>query len=167
MSDLIKHYRQLLGIAKNWAEREIPGWCDDLHRELLHRHGAMQVEGRVSASSMNMPQLAAALEDYERRGWPRQRTYSPSTSGRGARARPVLDTGGEGETQRREVPPRIANMFKLWGKLGQAGKVNHATRAGLLSFCSRQAGRDIRSLDDLSVSECQGITEALKSWFAR
>jgi len=150
MSDLIKHYRQLLGIAKNWAEREIPGWCDDLHRELLHRHGAMQMEGRVSASSMNMPQLAAALEDYERRGWPRQKGYMAKAT-----------------QERKDVPPRIANMFKLWGKLGQAGKVNHATRTGLLSFCSRQAGRDIRSLDDLSVGECQGITEALKSWFAR
>lgn len=155
MSDLVKHYRQLLGIAKNWAEREIPGWCDDTHRDLLARHGAVMVEGRVTASSMNMPQLAAALEDYERRGWPRQRTYSPSTSGRGAR--------GEGKS----VPPRIANIFKLWGKLGQAGKVKQATRSTLLAFCTRQAKRDIRNLDDLSIVECQGITEALKNWFAR
>lgn len=151
MSDLIKHYRQLLGIAKNWAERNVTGWCDDTHRDLLARHGAVQVEGRVSASSMNMPQLAAALEDYERRGWPRNKGYAPKV----------------GQAPRKEVPPRIANMFKLWGKLGQAGKVKHATRATLLAFCTRQAKRDIRSLDDLSVSECQGIIEALKSWFAR
>ena len=142
----------MLGIAKNWAEREIHGWCDDTHRDLLARHGAVQVEGRVTASSMNMPQLAAALEDYERRGWPRQKGYAAK---------------GEQQATRREVPPRIANMFKLWGKLGQAGKVKQSTRGGLLSFCTRQAKRDIRNLDDLSVAECQVITEALKSWLAR
>lgn len=152
MSDLIKHYRQLLGIAKNWAEREVPGWCDDTHRDLLARHGAVQVEGRVTASSMNMPQLAAALEDYERRGWPRQKGYAAK---------------GAQQTARREVPPRIANMFKLWGKLGQAGKVKQATRNTLLAFCTRQAKREIRSLDDLSIVECQGIIEALKNWLAR
>jgi hypothetical protein len=152
MSDLIKHYRQLLGIAKNWAERNVTGWCDDTHRDLLARHGAVMVEGRVTASSMNMPQLAAALEDYERRGWPRQKGYAAK---------------GTQQATRREVPPRIANMFKLWGKLGQAGKVKLATRASLLTFCTRQAKREIRNLDDLSVLECQGIIEALKNWLAR
>jgi hypothetical protein len=152
MSDLIKHYRQLLGIAKNWAERNIAGWCADTHRDLLARHGAVMVEGRVTASSMNMPQLAAALEDYERRGWIRQKGYAAK---------------GAQQSTHKEVPPRIANMFKLWGKLGQAGKVNNETRAGLLSFCARQTKREIRSLDDLSVVECQGIIEALKNWFAR
>lgn len=150
MSDLVKHYRQLLGIAKNWAERNLAGWCDETHRDLLARHGAVQVEGRVTASSMNMPQLAAALEDYERRGWPRTKGYAPKNS-----------------NERKAVPPRIANVFKLWGKLGQAGKVENANRTALLKFCARQTNRPIGSLDDLSVKECVQITEALKGWLGR
>lgn len=149
MSDLTKHYRQLLGIAKGWAQANLAGWCDELHRDLIARHGAVPIDGRVSASSMNMPQLAAALEDYERRGWPRQKGYAPKGAAK------------------REVPPRIANLFKLWGKLGQAKKVENATRAALLSFCERQVRRKVSSLDDLSIKECQSITEALKAIYAR
>lgn len=151
MSDLTKHYRQLLGIAKTWAEKNLTGWCDELHRDLLARHGAVPIEGRVSASSMNMPQLAAALEDYERRGWPRQKGYAPKNT-------PAAP---------KPVPPRISNIFKLWGKLGQAGKISNATRQALLKFCSRQVQRTVPDLDALSVTECQAITEALKGWLAR
>lgn len=150
MSDLVKHYRQLLAIAKHWAMHNLTGWCDDTHRDLIARHGAVQIEGRVTASSMNMPQLAAALEDYERRGWPRKRQYR-----------------GADKAAPKAVPPRISTMVKLWGKLGQAGKVRQPNRASLITFCVKQAKRDIKNLDDLSVQECQRITEALKSWLAR
>lgn len=150
MSDLTKHYLQLIAIAKGWAIKHLAGWCDDTHRDLLARHGASQIEGRLSASSMNMPQLAAALEDYEKRGWPRVRKFSQDKT-----AKP------------KAVPPRIAMLVKLWGKLGQAGKVQNASRPALLAFCARQTAHNVPDLDSLSVAECQSITEALKAWFAR
>ena len=159
MSDLTKHYLQLIAIAKGWAIKNLTGWCDDTHRDLLARHGASQIEGRLSASSMNMPQLAAALEDYEKRGWPRVRKYSPSPAGgRGL---------GRGAAEVRNVPPRIAMLVKLWGKLGQAGKVQNASRPALLAFCARQTAKNVPDLDSLNIAECQSITEALKAWFAR
>lgn len=150
MTDLIKHYRQLLGIAKNWAERNIAGWCDETHRDLLARHGAMQVEGRVSASSMNMPQLAAALEDYEKRGWPRTRSFS--------------DRGTQPPAK---VSPQIGAIVKSWAKLGQAGKLTNDSRQAMLAFCGNQVKRTITKLDDLTSKECQGIIEALKAWGRR
>lgn len=153
MSDLVKHYRQLLGIAKGWAAKNLAGWCDDMHRDLIARHGAVAIEGRVSASSMNMPQLAAALEDYERRGWPRVFKFSDKQQGKNAAPK--------------AVPPRISTIVKLWGKLGQAGKVNNASRQALLAFCARQVAHNVPNLDSLSIAECQSITEALKAWFAR
>lgn len=151
MADLIKHNLQLVGIAKTWALKNLPGWSDDSHRDLLQRHGAVEIEGRISASSMNLPQLGAALDDYERRGWPRTKRVFKNDSGTA-----------------KKVPERIALLVKLWGKLGKAGKVDNATRPALLAFCSRQVGgRDVPNLDSLSVAECQAITEALKSWLAR
>lgn len=150
MTDLVKHYRQLIGIAKGWALKSLAGWCEETHRDLLARHGAQEIDGRVSASSMNMPQLAAALEDYERRGWPRQRGFKQAGTG-----------------QAKDIPPRIANMVKMWGKLGQAGKVKTANRQTLLTFCARQVGRNVPNLDELSVQECQSVTEAMKAWFTR
>lgn len=50
MSDLLTHHRQLVGIAKGWAVKNLPGWCDETHRDLLARHGATMVDGRVSAA---------------------------------------------------------------------------------------------------------------------
>lgn len=157
MTDLIKHYRQLVGIAKGWAMRNLPGWSDESHRDLLQRHGAVEIDGRISASSMNVPQLGAALDDYERRGWSRnKRVFSGGPS-----------TGSRQAQTPRSVPPRIAFMVRMWGKLGKAGKVENATRPALLAFCARQAGREVKDLDSLTVAECQQISEALKGWLAR
>ena len=149
MTDLIKHYIQLLGIAKSWASKNLPGWSDESHRDLLQRHGASEIDGRISARSMNMPQLSAALEDYERRGWPRQRVFKAKDGGA------------------KKVPPRIAFMVRMWGKLDKAGMVQDASRKALLSFCARQVGHDVADLDSLTVTECQSIAEALKGWLAR
>lgn len=150
MSDLAIHHLRLVGIAKGWAEQNLPGWCDEIHRDLLARHGAKKVEGRVSAKTLTVPQLGAVLDDYERRGWPRSKKVF-----------------GKGKPSARPVPPQIAHLFRLWGKLGQAGKVDKATRPALLGFCARQTGHEVKDLDSLSTEECQAITEALKGWLGR
>jgi hypothetical protein len=150
VSDLLTHRRQLVGIAKGWAIKNLPGWCDDTHRDLLARHGATAVEGRVSANTLSVPQLGEVLNDYERRGWPRQKKVF-----------------GQGKGKPTPVPTRIAHLVRLWGKLGDAGKVEHATRSALLAFCVRQVGREVPNLDSLAVEECQAITEALKGWLGR
>lgn len=142
----------LLGIAKTWAMAKLPGWCDETHQDLISRHGAVEIDGRISASSMNMPQLAEALNDYERRGWPRKRTYARK---------------GEPRQAGKTVTPQISMMVKLWGKLGQAGKVENASRPALLAFCARQVQREVLDLDSLSKKESQGIIEAMKAWMAR
>ena len=147
--DLIKHYRQLVGIAKTWAEKNLPGWSDELHRDLLLRHGATEINGRTSASTLNLQQLGAVLTDYERRGWPRQRQYK--TKG--------------GAVKR--VTPQIGLIVRLWGKLGQAGKIKNASRHTLLAFCARQVGHDVPNLDSLTLKEGQAIIEALKGMSAR
>lgn len=149
MSDLHKHHLQLVGIAKTWALKNLPGWSDDSHRDLLSRHGAKPAGGKVSASTLTVPQLGAVLDDYERRGWPRQK----KVFGQGQAAKPV--------------PPRIAHLVRLWGRLGQAGKLDNDSRPALLAWCARQVGRAVPDLDSLEVAECQKLTEALKAWLAR
>ncbi|MGB7650880.1 MAG: phage protein GemA/Gp16 family protein [Gallionella sp.] len=174
MSDLIKHYRQLVGIAKGWATKNLPEWTEDTHRDLLQRHGAVAIphptplpkgEGanakgakpimRISASSLNVPQLDAVLSDYERRGWSRTKRVF---AGKGVGA-----TGSSPKA----VPPRIAFLVRAWGKLGVAGKVANASRPALLAFCARQVAHDVPDLDSLSIAECQSIAEAMKAWLAR
>jgi hypothetical protein len=158
MSDLIKHYLQLVGIAKTWAMKNLPGWSDESHRDLLARYGAVPLpsplpqagEGaRVSAKTLNVPQLDAVLGDYERRGWDRSKR--------------VFAKDGVNK----KVPERIAFIVKLWGKLGTAGELKDTSRKALLAFCVRQVKHEVPDLDSLSVKECQSISEALKGWLAR
>ena len=149
MSSLSKHILQLVGIAKGWALANLPGWSDDSHRDLLARHGGRRDGDRISALTMTVPQLQSVLADYERRGWPR-----------------VKKAFTKGQPARRPSPA-ISHMFRLWGRLGQAGKVGNPSREGLLAFCARQISRPVPNLDSLSVEECQAVIESLKAWLVR
>lgn len=151
MSSLIPHHLQLVGIAKTWAMKNLPGWSDESHRDLLARHGATESDGRVSAKTMGLQKLQAALDDYEARGWPRTRQVFK----------------GKGQAKAKTVSPAIAHIVRLWGRLGQAGKVQNADRSAMLSWCARQVGRDVPNLDVLTAEELTKLTEALKGWAAR
>jgi len=150
MNDPIKHNRQLLALARAWACQTLPGWTDDAHRDLIARHGATEVDGRVSATTMTAAQLQAALADYECRGWVRHRR---------------VFKGSDGAT--RTVPPHIAHLVRLWARLGLARKVADTSRAALLAWVGRQVGRTVPNLDALSTAEGQRLIEALKQWSAR
>ncbi|WFP51420.1 regulatory protein GemA [Methylomonas sp. EFPC3] len=148
MADLLAHYIKLVGIAKSWAEKSLPGWGDDMHRTLLARHGATEHGGHISAKTLNVPQLANVLDDYAARGWPRRNTYGAGNS-------------------TKAVSPQIGLIVKLWGKLGKAGKIANASRPALLAFCARQTAHNVPDLDSLTDMERQAIIEALKAWMAR
>lgn len=153
---MIKHKLQLLGIAKTWACKTLPSWDDQMHRDLLQRHGARALpdtQDRVSARSMNAMQLEAVLSDYEQRGWSRMHRQH------------VQQQGATSVT--RVVPERIAHLVRLWGRLSQAGKVQNGSRAALLRWCERQTMHSVPNLDVLTVTECQKLTEALKGWIGR
>lgn len=146
MADMTKHYHQLVGIAKGWAMQHLTGWCDEIHRDLLTRHGATVKDGRVSASTMTTQQLNAVLDDYARCGWPRRR--------------------GFGKTDI-HVTPQVRMIASLWGQLGQAGKVDSATRPAMLAYCSRMLDIPVGNLDDLTNKQRSHIIECLKNWLER
>lgn len=150
MNDLTKHHLQLVGIAKTWALKHLPGWSDEIHRDLLGTYGGKVVDGKVSASTMSVPQLGAVLDAYARRGWPRRKQ--------------VFVGPGQGA---KTVSPQIAHLVRLWGRLGAAGKVDHAGRPALLAWCGRQVRRPVADLDSLSGAELQTLIEALKAWLVR
>jgi hypothetical protein len=161
VSDLTKHYIQLVGIAKSWACKNIAGWDDQMHRDLLARHGAAERDGRTSASTLNAPQLDAVLSDYEARGWTRQRRqFAEHAVG--------ASNGGQSTVRTvRAVPARIALIVKLWAGLAEAGKIEHGDRKALLAWVERQTGHTVPNLDALTVPECQKLIEALKGYMAR
>lgn len=149
MSSLAAHIIRLVAIAKGWAMGNLPGWTDDSHRDLLAVHGGRRSGDRISALTMTVPQLSAVLSDYERRGWPRQKR--PFKAGEKAKA----------------TPPDIAHIVRLWGKLGDAGRIDNASRPDLLVWCGRQVGHEVPDLDGLTTAERQSLIEALKGWQRR
>lgn len=149
MSGLAKHLLQLVGIAKGWATKNLPGWSDDSHRDLLALHGARRQGDKISALTMTVQQLSSVLDDYARRGWPREnRVFKP------------------GQTSR-TTPPDIAHIVRLWGKLADAGRVDSGSRQSLLAWARRQTGHDVSDLDSLTTEERQRLIEALKAWQRR
>lgn len=149
MKDIHKHYRQLLGMARNWALQQLPGWSDESHRDLLASYGATAQDGRVSALTMSEVQMNAALDDYAHRGWPRRERLFQQ-------GRVV-----------RHVPPAIAKIVRLWALLCESGRVRDGSRQALLSWCARQTGTPVRRLDDLEDAQLQQLTEQLKRWHSR
>lgn len=149
MTGLAKHLLQLVGIAKGWALKNLPGWSDDSHRDLLALHGARRQGDKMSALTMTVPQLSSVLDDYARRGWPREKK--------------VFKAGAD----RKATPPDIAHIVRLWGKLGDSGRVDNASRPALLAWCGRQTGHTVPDLDSLTTEERQKLIEALKGWQQR
>ncbi len=159
MADLVVHYRRLLGMAKGWAVQHLPGYSEDSHRDLLQRYGATAVADkrgapRISATTMSAAQMQAALNDYERRGWPRQRSDAASQQAPTAQ-RKVLDS-------------KVRMIFALWGKLGSAGQLRNSSRSTLVSWAAKQLGHTLPSdLAKLTDVEKSKLIEQLKIWSNR
>lgn len=149
MSGLAKHLLQLVGIAKTWALKNLPGWSEDSHRDLLGLHGARRSGDKLSALTMTVPQLSSVLDDYARRGWPREKKSFGTGAGR------------------RATPADIAHIVRLWGKLADAGRIDNGSREALLAWCARQTAHEVPDLDSLTPAERQKLIEALKGWQRR
>jgi len=135
---------QLLGVAKTWASKTIPGWDDQMHRDLLQRHGASEIDGRISAKSMSQRQLTQALKDYEARGFPR--TQKIKQAGRTMASY-----------------PQARKVRALWLMLHALGQVRDPSEAALANYVKR-----ISKVEALQWSQRPDILiESLKSWSMR
>lgn len=153
-------YYKLLAIAKGWALKTLPGWTDDAHRDLLARHGATAVDGRVSATTMAAVGLRAALDDYERRGWPRKQRPSAS----------------KGAAPRQVERPQVRKLKAMWWALADMGAVDRPADAAACSqaveaWAKRQAaGSKVGRIDSLRFADSiqlNKLIEEMKAWGER
>ena len=134
------YYHQQIAIAKNWAMRKVAGFDDSHHRDILLEFGATEKDGRLSATTLTDHGCRAVLAHYGRMGF--------------GRSRPSMN-------------PQQVLILSLWGQLGDAQKVEQASRPALMAWLSRQLGKDIRRLEDITPRECSNIIEQLKAWLER
>ncbi len=151
LKPLDKHLIQLVAIAKSWAMGHVAGFDDASHRQILARHGAQpkQAGGEPSATTLGISQLNAVLDTYVSLGWERRH-------GQGAANKPRL-----------VIKADMALLLKLWSRLATADKVHNNERSALLAWISREMGREVKRLDDLTVIERQRLIEQQKQWLAR
>lgn len=136
---------RLLAIAKNWAIKHLSGWSDLSHRDLIARHGARAIEGRISSKTMSDNQLAAALDDYHARGWPRVAKKS--------------------STRTMDGSPGAKKIRALWLDLHQRGVVRNPAESALIAYVQRQTG--VAALQWLSDAQTARVIESLKAWLQR
>lgn len=136
---------RLLAIAKNWSIKHLSGWCDLSHRDLIARHGARAIDGHVSSKTMSEKQLAAALDDYHARGWPR--------------------VGKKDSTRTMDGSPGAKKIRALWLDLHQRGVVRNPAESALIAYVQRQTG--VAALQWLSDAQTIRVIESLKAWVRR
>lgn len=123
------------------------GMDEEGFRAVLLRHGAKEVDGRASRTTMTIEQLDRAVKEFKRKGF-RIKT----------KPRKAVDA-----TDWRR--PRIELITRLWCRLAEHGIVRDASEAAMVRWCyrlSRKAKLQWATSEDLN-----NCVEALKSWCER
>lgn len=130
-----RHYR-LLQVAKRDLHM-----ADEDYRELLHRHGAKQKDGKYSATTMSVAGLIQAVGEMKQKG------FKPQAGGSDWRR------------------PRIEKITALWMALFDAGVVKKSDQISMVKWCSRITRKT--RLEWATSYELNACIEGLKDWAHR
>lgn len=139
MSNRNKYYG-LLQIGKKTLAMD-----EDTYRQFLEQHGAKIKGDRISASTMKLGELVAAVADMEKMGFKRSRKSALNTN--------------DWRT------PRIKKITALWCTLADAGAVRNRSEKAMHNFCSKQMKAD--KLHWASAGDLNKCIEALKGMAKR
>ncbi|MBL1321540.1 MAG: regulatory protein GemA [Methylophaga sp.] len=131
----------LLAVGKNYLQMD-----DDFYRdEFLVQHGATKKNGRVSASTMDIHQLHAALHSMKLLGFtPKKKATTRISDWR---------------------TPRINKITAIWFAMHKAGIVNNPSKTAMQKWCSTVTKK--AQLEWVTATDLNNCIEALKSWAAR
>lgn len=135
-------YYKLLQVGKRALGME-----DDDYRALLARHGAQEVDGHVSATTLHIGALMAAVEEMKRKGFRPQ--------GKAGSASNVVDWR----------KARIRKITALWCQLADAGVVRDRSESAMVKWCARTTHK--ARLQWATSHDLNACVEALKDWAHR
>lgn len=134
----------LLATGNNWLTANAAGWDDGVYRQILRECGATERDGRISATTMTVPQLEQALEALKRAGFKPRATRQSMARAKG---------------------PLIDKITALWCALADAGVVRDRSDKAMRAFmCKFTASA---RLEWARPAELVAAVEALKSWADR
>lgn len=132
-----RHYA-LLNIGKKQL-----GWDDDFYRDtFLKKHGAKEVKGRISATTMSLGQLMQAYQDMRKCGFKPKKKRDDNWRA-----------------------ARIELITRLWGNLKQAGLIRNPDPASMVKWCGTITHK--AKLEWATSPDLNKCVEGLKSWCKR
>jgi phage gp16-like protein len=116
--------------------------ADEDYRYLLARHGATERDGKISATTMDIPSLSAALDEMRKKGFtPQGKTLANAADWR---------------------KPRIAKITAIWCALADAGVIKNRGEASMIKFCARITGKP--RLEWAQAKDLSACIQALRAW---
>lgn len=137
---------KLLAVANRELSTLRAGWSDDDYRAILMQCGATRVDGRFSARTMSIAQMAAALARFKALGF-RVRSARPNTPGDWRAA-------------------RIAKLNAIWCALADAGQVRDGSQRAMENFCRKHLN-GLERLQWATSPQLNRCVEMLKQFAAR
>ncbi len=134
-------YYKLLPIGKRALN-----WDEETYRFFLKEHGAKEVKGKFSATTMDIGQLSQALEVMKKKGFKPQKKSSVSN---------ISDWRKK----------RINKITAMWIALFEAGVIRDRSEKAMISWTAtitKKARLEWASSEDLNA-----CIEGLKTWSAR
>lgn len=138
-----KHYYTLLQLGKTQL-----GWDDEFYYEVwLPQQGAQKKNGRYSATTLSLRQLAKAVAVMKTLGF---------------KVKSTRKYAHDNPDWRR---PRIDKLTAIWCTLADAGVVTSREQTALEHWCSRYTKKD--RLQWATSNDLNRCIEALKQWAKR
>ena len=125
---------------------------DDTYRSILER-----VAGKDSCKKMNMAELKAVIEEFNKLWFVQSPTYKTYQSKSNFN---FVETSCS----------KMRKIFKLWQKLGEDEKLRDSSNNGLNNFLNNRFKTNYEQLNNslhFNNGLKDNIIEALKSWYAR
>lgn len=140
-----KRLYKLLAVANRELAAKRAGWLDDDYRSILQQCGATEANGKISATTMTVPQMEQALWRFKKLGFHVKKRREQNPNWRAA---------------------RIAKLNALWCALADAGVVKNRSEAALEAYCRRHLN-GTRKLQWARSEDLNTCIETLKRWALR
>ncbi len=139
-----KRLYTVLQVGNTWLAKNKAGWSEECYRDLLARHGAEQIKGKYSATTMTLTQLEQAHREMKDMG------FKPK------RKKPA---DGKGSNWRK---PRIAKLNAMWIAMHEAGVVENRSQEAMQKWCENQVP-DLTKLQWAKTGQLNKAVEMMKA----
>ncbi|MBL4783008.1 MAG: regulatory protein GemA [Porticoccaceae bacterium] len=136
---------KLLAVGNRDLQSQRHGFCDEDYRAILQQCGATEKKGKISATTMTVPELEGALTRLKNLGFKVRRLPRVKADWRA---------------------PRIAKLNAMWFAMADAGVVHDRSQEAMQAFCCTKV-RTLSKLQWATTQQLNQCVEMLKKYADR